>query len=864
MPERAPGRLLFLALLALGAAALVVAAAGGETSAPETTRVEAAAWAGLVGEPRPPVDVGQRVLVVLTAPSLASRVREAGGRASDRDERRWTSRARAAQLLFLSRMGIQGAVIEPEFSYVRVLNGFAAALDPRAVALLERSPLVEGIYPVRAAYAAAVSSRVLTRGPFGPGMGRRPEAALPGLDGRGVSVALLDTGVDRAHPFLRGRIQAGVDIVDGREAALPGPHPDNPLEVERHGTQLAGIVVGAGGPAGLAGVATGATIFPVRVAGWQRDAEGSWEVYARTDQLIAGLERAVDPNDDGDAHDAARVALVGVAEPFAAFPTGPLARAAAGAQALGTLVVAPSGNDGPAGPGFGKVAGPGGAPAALTVGAADLRRGQERVRVVLRAGLKALHDGLVPLGGGVAPERALDLEVGVPALFDPEADPAEQSSLLRLADFFDEEGFSRVAGRAALVPVGAETARVVRDAARAGAAAVVTYGDPLPAGAVGVDERVPVPVVGVSEAAARALLDAEEAGASTGVTIGATRAGRSPTARAVAPFSSRGLAFDGRVKPELVAAGVSLATSEPGTNDDGSPRYGTVNGSSAAAALTAGAAALLAQARPALGPVALKSLLVGSARPLAGVSVGAQGAGLLEIGGAASGEVATNPAALAFRRAARPGWDETRQVEVRNVSSRRLAVRLHIARSGFPAADTLVTVRPRRLSLRPGHGAIVLVRVRVRTPARGGPPAEGALVLQPVGGSPARVPFAVAFAPRRTPLLGDVTLSDRSFRPSDARPSVLSLAAGRVRTLGGVDEVQPLDRLEIELYTGDRKRIGVIARVRNVLPGRYAFGLTGRDPSGQRLEAGVYLVRVVAWPAGGGPSSRKALQFTIE
>jgi hypothetical protein len=93
---------------------------------------------------------------------------------------------------------------------------------------------------------------------------------------------------------------------------------------------------------------------------------------------------------------------------------------------------------------------------------------------------------------------------------------------------------------------------------------------------------------------------------------------------------------------------------------------------------------------------------------------------------------------------------------------------------------------------------------------------------------------------------------------------VLSLAAGRVRTLGGVDEVQPLDRLEIELYTGDRKRIGVIARLRNVLPGRYAFGLTGRDPAGTRLEPDVYRVRVVAWPAGGGPPSRKVLEFTVE
>jgi hypothetical protein len=157
----------------------------------------------------------------------------------------------------------------------------------------------------------------------------------------------------------------------------------------------------------------------------------------------------------------------------------------------------------------------------------------------------------------------------------------------------------------------------------------------------------------------------------------------------------------------------------------------------------------------------------------------------------------------------------------------------------------------------------VRVRVRVPTPALGGPPAEGALELRPAGGTVARVPFAVAFAPRRTELLADVAMSERSFRPSDARPSVLSLVAGRVHTLGGTDEVQPLDRLDIELYTGDGKRIGIIARLRNVLPGRYAFGITGRDPAGTRLEPGEYRVRVAAWPAGGGPASRKPLQFTV-
>src|SRR5207253_4769209 len=147
-------------------------------------------------------------------------------------------------------------------------------------------------------------------------------------------------------------------------------------------------LVGARGAAAAEGVATGATVLPIRVAGWQPDAGGGYSVYARTDQLIAGLERAVDPKADGDAHDAARIALVGVAAPYAGFSDDPAARAVAGALHLDTLVVAPAGNDGPAGPGFGSISGPGGSPAALTVGAADMRGTDVEARVSLRTGLE--------------------------------------------------------------------------------------------------------------------------------------------------------------------------------------------------------------------------------------------------------------------------------------------------------------------------------------------------------------------------------------------------------------------------------------------------------------------------------------------
>ena len=126
---------------------------------------------------------------------------------------------------------------------------------------------------------------------------------------------------------------------------------------------MAGILVGDRGPPAANGIARGATVLPIRVAGWQPDGSGGFALYSRTDQLIAGLERAVDPNADGDAHDAARVALVGVTAPYAAFADDPAARAVDGALGLDTLVVTPAGNDGPAGPAFGSISGPGARPA---------------------------------------------------------------------------------------------------------------------------------------------------------------------------------------------------------------------------------------------------------------------------------------------------------------------------------------------------------------------------------------------------------------------------------------------------------------------------------------------------------------------
>src|SRR3954462_14650707 len=433
-----------LAIFALAATGLVLGFGVSDTKQ-RSLASEASSWRGLVGGGHPVVDVGQRVLVVLRSPSMAERVALNGGVASERKEREWTRMALVAQRELLAELSTHRIRARIPFRDSGVLNGFFAPLGPSAVAVLEARPGVAGVYPVRPAFPASVSSTLLDAEGVARGASSLPALRLPGYDGRGVTIALLDTGVDRAHPYLRGRILPGIDLVDDGADTDAARAPDGSNRLERHGTEMAGILVGAGGPGGVNGVEPGASVLPIRVAGWQQDKKGGSAVYARTDQLIAGRERAVDPNVDGDAHDAARVALIGEAASYAAFADSPEARAIQGAVNLDTLVAAPAGNDGPAGPGYGSVSSPGGAPAALTVGAADLRADAKVVPVAVRAGLSIVLDRPRPLAGAAVSSRSVELELATPR--SPERSDTGPS----LDRFFDDRGRSLVAGRAALI-----------------------------------------------------------------------------------------------------------------------------------------------------------------------------------------------------------------------------------------------------------------------------------------------------------------------------------------------------------------------------------------------------------------------------
>jgi len=851
---RSPRKRLFALVLAAAVVVVGIVLAVRD-SKNDSAEPENAAWAGLAGSPRSNVALGQRAIVVLRASSLASRVRAAGGRASDSDERLWQREALAEQRSILARLAIRGAAVEPAIVYTRVLNGFAAALDPGTIAVLERSPEVEGVYPVRVTYPAALDLES-----FGHaeafGSGYRPNVRLAGYDGRGVTIALLDTGIDRLHDYLRGRVLSGFDLVDGNADASAVPRPDDRSQLERHATQIAGIVVG---PAAFGGIAPGASILPIRVAGWQRDASGAYSLYGRTDQLIAGLELAVDPNRDGNAQDGVRIALVGVSAPFAAFPDGPEARAVAGAAALDTLVIAPAGNDGSGGTVFGTIGAPGGASSALTVGALDLRSKTEYARVVIRRGLRTLYNETAPLGSTAAPKRALTRSLASGRSIPSQAGELEPAPSPE--SFFDKNGFSLVAGKVALVPAGDDPRGAARNAALAGAVAVVLYGDFIPSGALGLDENVNVPVVSVPARIGRRVKAALAGGDSVGISIGRPVQRANGLYGRVAPFSARGLAFDGGVKPDLVAAGVGIATSDAGMTADELPAFATVSGSSASAAVIAGAAALLAQARPDLDGSMLRSLLSTSAKPVRNESIAAQGAGVLDLDSAMQTIVVAEPASLTFPRLRSGKKTVSRTLVVRNLDKRPVFVA-----AGASQQDKSVyvrtQVRPRSALIPPRRRVTFTVTLRLT----GQPTGESVLgiVSLKVGTNRAyRVPWSLRVAASEPlDLIADARLSRRSFVVSDTAPVVLSLEVGRVTgTLQR--EIRPARRVDVELLNDDNRNLGVLARLRDVLPGRYLFGLTGRSPAGAPLEVGSYRLRIVATPSGGGARSVRVLRFAI-
>ncbi|MDA4885705.1 S8 family serine peptidase [Streptomyces sp. MS2A] len=172
-----------------------------------------------------------------------------------------------------------------------------------------------------------------------------PEAWEAGLTGKGVTVAVLDSGVDAGHPDLAGRIAQSKSFIPGEEVA----------DRNGHGTHVTSTVGGSGAASSgkEKGVAPGATLAVGKVL--------SDEGFGSESEIIAGMEWAAR---DVDA-DIVSMSL-GSTEPSDG--TDPMAEAVNTlSRETGALFVIAAGNTGTPS----SIGSPGAADAALTVGAVD-------------------------------------------------------------------------------------------------------------------------------------------------------------------------------------------------------------------------------------------------------------------------------------------------------------------------------------------------------------------------------------------------------------------------------------------------------------------------------------------------------------
>jgi hypothetical protein len=242
-----------------------------------------------------------------------------------------------------------------------------------------------------------------------------------------------------------------------------------------------------------------------------------------------------------------------------------------------------------------------------------------------------------------------------------------------------------------------------------------------------------------------------------------------------------------------------------------------------------------------------------------------QGAGVVDLAAAAAAEVAAEPVTLAFGRVGGDGWQMTQTIRVRNLATRPLELGFGVARDRWGEPELAFSASPAHLSLRSGESADVVLVASGAGPLAGA--AGGSFVVSPRGSRAIRLPWAVSFrSGRPDSLLAAVALSSRSFSASDASPSVLAFRAGSVATEGDGASVEAVELLEAELWTAKGRRLGVLARLRDLLPGRYAFGITGRGPAGKRLPPGGYVIRLRARPPTGDAGARGTtvdVPFTI-
>jgi len=177
-----------------------------------------------------------------------------------------------------------------------------------------------------------------------------------GYDGSGTDIAILDSGINYSHVDFGScqTFQNCPKILGGYDFAN---NDNDPYDDYGHGTHVAAIAASEGN---LKGVAPGAKLYIYKIL--------SSEGYGYDSWIIAAIEEAVDPNNDGDFSD--HVDVISMSIGGSGTPDDPLSQSVDNANDIGSLVAVAASNFW-SGAEYGDIDCPGCARKAFTVGATD-------------------------------------------------------------------------------------------------------------------------------------------------------------------------------------------------------------------------------------------------------------------------------------------------------------------------------------------------------------------------------------------------------------------------------------------------------------------------------------------------------------
>ncbi len=504
------------------------------------------------------------------------------------------------------------------------------------------------------------------------------------LTGKGITIGVIDTGIDYEHPDLRRSFAGGHDLVDG---------DDDPMETKGmgfkstlHGTHVAGVIAANGR---MRGMAPEAKIVAYRALG----PGGS----GTTEQVIAAIDEAIK-----DKVDILNLSLGNDVNG----PDLPISLALNKAVDAGIVAVTSSGNSGP---NRWTVGSPGTASKAISVGAST-------------------PPMQVPYITATGSTEEIRLEL----LQGSDDWKITQSENLVFAGLGKKEDMKGVSDKLVLVERGTLTfTEKARNAFEAGAIGVIIYNNTDGTFFGNLEETLPIPVAAISKKAGLALKKQLKNNTML------IRVHLIEEKDILADFSSRGpVTVTWEIKPDIVAPGVAINSTIPGG-------YLPLQGTSMAAPHIAGAAALIKQAHPDWTPAEIKAAIMNTAKEIQD-RIGKpyrtfeQGAGRIQTEAAIETDSLVIPGSLQFGKfqLADNMHRHSAGLKVRNTGSDTKSYSFSIPKKQQGIAWEL----PLSFTLKPGESKDVEVAMKVSPEMLADKINDGSLVIED-GKNKIRIPY---------------------------------------------------------------------------------------------------------------------------